>query len=99
MTQNHDDHSAHMQECKRFLPDLSEYIDGELSPELCTELERHMSECERCRIVVNTTQKTIDLYHTCNDQEKTPIKVRERLYKRLNLEDYLIGEKNISKHE
>ena len=80
---------THQHECNHFLPELSEYLDGELSSELCSELERHMAECERCRIVVDTTRKTIDLYHVIADSEKAPNDVKERLYKRLNLEDYL----------
>jgi len=90
---------SHQHECHKYLPGLSEYIDGELSPELCAELERHMAGCERCRIVVNTTRKTIDLYQTSSDQQKTPSDVRERLFKRLNLGDFLSGANVKSKHE
>ncbi len=80
---------THKHQCSHYLPELSEYLDGELSPELCSELERHMSECDRCRIVVDTTRKTIELYHTTAESQKTPSEVKERLYKRLNLEDFL----------
>lgn len=80
---------THEHECSHYLPGLSDFIDGELSPELCEELERHMAECERCRVVVNTTRKTIELYQTARDVSETPTGVRERLYKRLNLEDFM----------
>ncbi len=80
---------THKHQCNHYLPELSEYLDGELSPELCSELERHMAECDRCRIVVDTTRKTIELYHTTADSQKAPSEVKERLYKRLNLEDFL----------
>jgi anti-sigma factor (TIGR02949 family) len=80
---------THEHECSHFLPGLSDYLDGELSPELCAELERHMAECEKCRIVVDTTRKTIELYRIQPDTEKTPTDVKERLFKRLNLEDFL----------
>lgn len=79
----------HKHRCSYFLPELSDYLDGDLNPELCRELERHMAECDRCRIVVDTTRKTIELYHTVADSQKAPSEVKERLYKRLNLEDFL----------
>jgi anti-sigma factor (TIGR02949 family) len=80
---------THKHQCNHYLPELSEYLDGELSPELCSELERHMAECDRCRIVVDTTRKTIELYQTTTNSQKAPSEVKERLYKRLNLEDFL----------
>ena len=36
-------------ECKEHLGCLSDYVDGELDPELCAELERHMADCGDCR--------------------------------------------------
>jgi anti-sigma factor (TIGR02949 family) len=80
---------THKHQCNHYLPELSEYLDGELSPELCSELERHMAECDRCRIVIDTTRKTIELYQTTTNSQKAPSEVKERLYKRLNLEDFL----------
>jgi len=77
--------------CNGLAATISEYIDGELTPELCDELERHMSECENCTIVVNTMRKTIDLYHEPDPGECIPTEVKSRLFKRLHLEDYLKG--------
>ena len=81
---------THEHECNHFVPGLSDYLDGELNPELCAELEQHMAECERCRIVVDTTRKTIELYQISADSQRAPNDVKERLYKRLNLEDFLV---------
>jgi anti-sigma factor RsiW len=76
--------------CEGLLGSLSDYIDGELGEELCREIEKHIADCENCRIVVNTTRKTIDLVHASNDpQTGLPDDVRNRLFKRLNLDDYL----------
>ncbi|MDD2922398.1 MAG: anti-sigma factor [Anaerolineales bacterium] len=74
--------------CKALLGTLSEYIDGELPAELCAEIEKHLEGCENCRVVLNTTRRTIDLVHAPAD-EGVPDDVRERLFKRLNLDDYL----------
>ena len=75
--------------CERLLGSLSEYIDGELAPEFCQELEKHLAGCENCRVVFNTTKRTIDLMHAPVEKTDLPEDVRERLFKRLNLDDYL----------
>ena len=75
--------------CQELLGSLSLYIDGELPPELCRELEQHLAECDNCRVVLNTTKRTIDLVHAPIEKLDVPEDVRERLFKRLNLDDYL----------
>ena len=64
--------------CKEVIRDLSEYLDGELEPALVEALNRHMEHCEDCRLVVDTTRKTIEIY--C-DTAPMPLPggVRERL--------------------
>lgn len=74
--------------CKSLLGSLSDYVDGTAQEELCRELERHLAGCEDCRIVVDTLKKTVYLYHS-NADTGLPMPVRERLFKRLNLDDYL----------
>ena len=76
--------------CKSLLGTLSDYVDGELGAELCREIEKHIAECEDCRIVVDTTRRTVDLVHASNHpQTDLPDEVRDRLFKRLNLAAYL----------
>ncbi|MBI2330636.1 MAG: zf-HC2 domain-containing protein [Chloroflexi bacterium] len=77
------------QNCQALLGSLSEYIDGELPPELCKEIEKHLEGCDNCRIVLNTTRRTIDLVQIPSEENPLPDEVRERLFKRLNLDDYL----------
>lgn len=72
-------------ECNEQLDCLSEYLDGELDPELCAEIERHMAECGDCRIVVDTLRKTISLYRRYGHEE-VPADAKERLYTVLKLE-------------
>ncbi len=83
--EDHDEHGS----CRQLLSTLGDYVDGELSAELCAEIERHMQDCQRCRIVVDTMKKTIELYQETGEETHMPKAVRERLYTRLNLEDYL----------
>lgn len=79
----------HKQECNELLGSISEYVDGSLREELCRELEHHLSECEDCRVVVNTMKKTIELYQTDAPKDGLPVDVRQRLYKTLHLDDLL----------
>ena len=74
--------------CQDLLSSLSEYVDGSLGPELCSELERHMRGCQRCRVVVDTLKKTVELYHDCADEEPLPEEVRSRLFVKLDLQDF-----------
>jgi predicted anti-sigma-YlaC factor YlaD len=81
---------VHNPQCKQLLGSLSEYIDSELQAELCAEIEEHLIDCDNCRIVVNTLRKTVEIYEkTGSDQIEIPQTVRERLFLKLNLEDYL----------
>jgi len=76
-------------DCKQMLAELSDYVDGEMSAALCAALEEHLRQCENCRIVVDTLRKTIELYQeTQPGEEALPSAVRQRLFVRLNLDDF-----------
>ncbi len=79
---------THTPQCELLLGSLSEYIDGELQAELCAVLEAHLKECDNCRIVVNTLRKTIELYKETTTPSELPGAVRERLFLKLQLEDF-----------
>jgi anti-sigma factor RsiW len=80
---------THHKNCRYLLSSLSEYVDGELSDDLCLELERHMEGCQDCQIVVNTLHKTVELYHQTAEPPDIPSDVRDRLFKRLDLDEFL----------
>jgi anti-sigma factor RsiW len=76
--------------CRYLLDSLSPYVDGDLSAELCTELERHLSNCENCRIVVDSLRKTVYLYRVTSDESPSvPEEVRQRLYHCLDLDEFI----------
>ncbi|MBN1668481.1 MAG: zf-HC2 domain-containing protein [Anaerolineales bacterium] len=79
------------QDCRHLLESLSGYIDGELEQALCAEIERHLEDCEDCRVVIDTLGKTVFLYHQTAEPvaPDIPEDVKERLFKRLDLEDFL----------
>jgi anti-sigma factor RsiW len=74
------DHS----QCRSMLGELSEYIDGELADDLCEEIDRHLSECGNCRVMVDTLRKTVILYREMGHEE-VPADAKTRLYAVLNL--------------
>jgi anti-sigma factor RsiW len=53
-----------MSRCDDLIGNLSDYIDGELEPELCRELEAHLAGCRNCRLMVDTLKMTVKL---CRD--------------------------------
>jgi anti-sigma factor RsiW len=74
--------------CRHLLDDLSDYLDGAVSAELCDEIERHLADCADCRAVVDTLRQTIHLYHRLPNPVLSEA-ARERLYKSLDLTEYL----------
>jgi anti-sigma factor (TIGR02949 family) len=75
--------------CRALLASLSDYIDGDLSEDLCAEIERHIAGCENCQVVVDTLKKTIYIYRTVSTRPSIPSEVRERLFHTLELDEYM----------
>jgi predicted anti-sigma-YlaC factor YlaD len=76
-------------DCRHLLGDLSEYLDGDESAMVCAEIERHLADCAKCRVVVDTLRKTVLLYH---DQPKPEFSenARARLYRALDLQNFFV---------
>jgi anti-sigma factor RsiW len=72
--------------CEEMLGVLSDFVDGELDPELCAEISKHMAECGNCQVVVDSLTKTIMLYRNLGHQP-LPDDAKTRLYKVLQLPD------------
>ncbi|WP_260705169.1 anti-sigma factor family protein [Edaphobacter flagellatus] len=65
--------------CTDFLSQLTDYFDGEISPELLAEVRAHLGECSHCKVVVNTTRQTIEVYRG-NEIYDVSDELRERLH-------------------
>ena len=48
--------------CRDVIRELSDYLDGELSTEARQELEEHLRDCRECRLVVDQTRMTVEIF-------------------------------------
>jgi predicted anti-sigma-YlaC factor YlaD len=68
--------------CRGVIRELSSYLDGDLDMTVLTDLEVHLNRCEDCRLIVDTTRKTIQIY--CKAEPvPLPEDVRIRLHETL----------------
>jgi predicted anti-sigma-YlaC factor YlaD len=65
--------------CKTLVVELEDYLDESLDPELRSTIELHLAKCKNCKLIVDTTKKTIQIY--CNS-EPAPLSedTRHRLH-------------------
>ena len=47
--------------CREFLTEFGDYLDGSLAEEVHQELEAHLSQCRTCQVIHDSTQKTLRL--------------------------------------
>jgi len=59
-----DRHGHRSDECRQLFARLSEYVDGELAPDLCGHLEGHLADCPPCEAFLESLRRTIRLAET-----------------------------------
>jgi anti-sigma factor RsiW len=65
--------------CKSVIREISDYIDGELDLRMKQELEHHLEHCEECKMVVDQTRLTVDVF--CDSKPvELPADVKSRLH-------------------
>jgi predicted anti-sigma-YlaC factor YlaD len=72
--------------CRSIVRELSNYLDEALDSTLRASIEKHLENCEDCRVVVDTTKQTIQIF--CNSEpaplpEDTRQRLRDALKSRL----------------
>jgi hypothetical protein len=45
--------------CGDFLAELANYMDDGVTAQLRVQLENHLSHCETCQVIVDSTRKTV----------------------------------------
>ena len=78
-------HTHPTPECRSLLAKLSDYLDGDLEQAICDRIEAHLSECDDCRLMVDTTRKTLVLYRSVGRVE-IPADTLDRLWETLQAE-------------
>ena len=69
--------------CEGVIREISNYIDGELDLSAKQELESHLEHCEECKMVVDQTKLTVDVF--CDSQPvELPEDVKSRLHDALH---------------
>jgi anti-sigma factor RsiW len=68
--------------CQDLVRCLSDYIAGTLAPGARDEAEAHLADCEKCHLVLDTTQCTILLYRAAESPSLDAPR-REALLRRL----------------
>lgn len=58
--------------CKDLMAELNSFLDDTADPNLRQELQRHVSECPNCWVIVDTTQKTLKVFKGMQAQEIPP---------------------------
>ncbi|MCD6339086.1 MAG: zf-HC2 domain-containing protein, partial [Verrucomicrobia bacterium] len=54
-----EDFGQEVMNCRELLEQLNQYVDGDIDPALCEEIERHLADCDPCQVMVDTLPKTI----------------------------------------
>jgi RNA polymerase sigma-70 factor (ECF subfamily) len=73
--------------CPDILSTFSEYLEGEISPEVCATMERHLEGCPRCRTACDSLRRTLALCHTSAATVVVPAAVQASV--RIALKDFL----------
>lgn len=71
-----------MIDCSQIITQLSDYLDGEVSPETKQIVEKHLAKCHRCSLVYSTTRHTLKIV-TQSRAFVLPAAVGTRLHARL----------------
>ena len=68
--------------CEELVHYLTDYLDQELDEDLTAAAQEHLATCHNCRVVVDTTRKTIELYRE-REKQTIPATRRQKLFDEL----------------
>ena len=71
--------------CKHVWAQISNYIDGDVSPEMRADIEQHLAHCRHCAAVLDSTRNLLVL--VADDRTfEIPVGYSDRLHARLQQE-------------
>ncbi len=79
-------HAGMSMTCRELFERLSEYVDGQLSQELCEEIRKHLDGCDPCVNFAKTLKTTAEL---CRRLPSQPIPPEVAADLRVFLSDHL----------
>lgn len=47
--------------CADFMAEIGNYLEGEVAAEVRMQLEHHLSHCQTCTVLVDSTRKTVKI--------------------------------------
>jgi anti-sigma factor (TIGR02949 family) len=62
----------HQDDCIQVFALLSQYLDAELNPASCEEIQAHLAGCPPCIEFLESLKRTIRLCHHCEAAEAPP---------------------------
>ncbi|MGE5275688.1 MAG: anti-sigma factor family protein [Acidobacteriota bacterium] len=68
--------------CDDLRAELSNILDGGITPELREQIEKHLAHCATCRVILDSTRKTLRIV-TEHGSLDVPVDVSERLTERI----------------
>lgn len=69
--------------CPDVVPMLSRYLEGEIGPEQCAEMDRHVAGCTRCRAECDSLRRVLALCKSTSRGGVVPPAVQEAVQKAL----------------
>lgn len=55
--------------CEEFFAEFGDYLENHVSPEVCKELELHLSQCRACHVLYDSGRKTVKIVTESNSFE------------------------------
>lgn len=79
-------------DCREVWQEITNYIEGDLTPEVRGRVDRHLKECPHCRAVYDGSRNVVRLLGGNNVLE-LPTGFSQRLHRRLSAELALVDYK------
>lgn len=68
--------------CEEFFAEFADYLENQVSPEVRQELELHLSRCRACRVLYDSSSKTVKIV-TESSSFELPQSVSEPIIERV----------------